>query len=595
MIRESPGGSEKQEASAFAGPVVPGSPRGRWRGWAALSGGWLVCFCFAGVMAPAVNESHYLTKAKKLLDPEWCPGDLFLESAPVQLLFLAVAGGMAQLLSLEAVAWTGRAICWLGMAGAFQYLLNGIGVRGWLVPAMLVLALVLNESCHLAGEWFVGGFEAKAIAWPLLIAAMGAMARGRWALVWSLVAAATAVHFVTGWWGLTCFGIVRGVDLFAKGTVWEGGQTSTVPGQELSGGWQGWQRAAVQFLVGDHGRIRSRGMAVMVFLAICAGLLAGAAPAIFADWGTTVGERQTAAEIQVLVRLPHHLLFGAFPTDRVASFAALLVVWWIAGMRASLTGAARQVWLVTFAAVGIDLVGLGLSALVENRAPGHELSVRLLRLYWFRMADVWVPVSVAVMAGRLLQNWSLSGEKRLRLIAGMVAGLLLAAGAIKGLNLVRDIVPPADRLGIAAQEFEAGRIAAVAANWNRVCDWIRKNTPADALFLAPAQGSSFAWHADRAEWFSWKHAPQDALGLMEWNRRRGLDEQARQYLGRGGSFEVFAASWLRSLTSENGIGYIVVFQRNVDGITLPEWLEPVYPVDASERTGFVVLRVKSGT
>lgn len=578
MIRESPG---ERSATAFPAAGTEATAEARpenWGKWPVLAACWLACACHAFTAAPAVNESHYLTKAKKLLEPAWCLGDLFLESAPAQLLFFSIAGGMSRLMSLEAVAWTGRAVCWLGMATAFQYLLVGAGIRGWLVPAFLVLTLVLNESCHLAGEWFVGGFEAKAIAWPLLTAAIGAGVRGKWTMAWSLAASATAFHFVVGWWGLVCIGIVR---VALRGDR---------PG--LTRRWRDWLSLPGELLVGGEAKGQTGLKTGLVLIAVCGGLLAGAIPAVVADWSATAGERQSAAEIQVAVRLPHHLLFGAFPTERVARFAAMLVIWWIAGVRLRGSAAARQVWLVALAAVGLDLVGLVLSAVFETGATGHELAARLLRLYWFRMADVLVPVSIAVSAGVLMQRWTCSMAPGRRLIASLVGGLLLVAGAIKGLEQFGDRVPPADRLGIASQEVDENRIEAVANNWQRVCDWIRQSTPADALFLTPGEGSSFAWHAGRAEWFSWKHAPQDALGLVEWNRRRALAEQARQYLARGGSFEVLASSWLRPIPGNYGIDYVVMFQRDVGSTVLPDWLEQVYPAAAGERTTFVVLKVR---
>lgn len=38
---------------------------------------------------PAPNEPHYLVKAKHFWNPEWCKGDLFLESSNPHLFFLS--------------------------------------------------------------------------------------------------------------------------------------------------------------------------------------------------------------------------------------------------------------------------------------------------------------------------------------------------------------------------------------------------------------------------------------------------------------------------------------------------------------------------
>ena len=46
------------------------------------------------------------------------------------------------------------------------------------------LLLALNENCHMAGEWFVGGFEAKGIAYALVLAGLAALVSGRWNATW---------------------------------------------------------------------------------------------------------------------------------------------------------------------------------------------------------------------------------------------------------------------------------------------------------------------------------------------------------------------------------------------------------------------------
>ncbi|MGE3777249.1 MAG: hypothetical protein AB7F89_08700, partial [Pirellulaceae bacterium] len=63
------------------------------------AGGWLEwCLIFAllfvvgGTLPPDVNESHYLAKAKHYWNPDWCPGDPFLESADAHLAFYWLIG-----------------------------------------------------------------------------------------------------------------------------------------------------------------------------------------------------------------------------------------------------------------------------------------------------------------------------------------------------------------------------------------------------------------------------------------------------------------------------------------------------------------------
>jgi hypothetical protein len=68
-------------------------------------------------------------------------------------------------------------------------------------------------------------------------------------------------------------------------------------------------------------------------------------------------------------------------------------------------------------------------------------------------------------------------------------------------------VPPAD-----------SRLADFKA-WTDACDWIAENTSANSLFLTPRLNHSFKWRTGRPEVVNRKDIPQDARGILEWNRR----------------------------------------------------------------------------
>jgi hypothetical protein len=55
--------------------------------------------------------------------------------------------------------------------------------------------------------------------------------------------------------------------------------------------------------------------------------------------------------------------------------------------------------------------------------------------------------------------------------------------------------------------------------WVEVCDWIKANTPEDAVFLTPRYSNTLKWRADRAEVVTWKDVPQDAEHLNQWWQR----------------------------------------------------------------------------
>ncbi len=129
-----------------------------------------VCFfLYAGQPAPDVNESHYLTKAKHFWNPEYCPGDLFLGSGFSHWLFYFSFGWLTKFISLSAFAWTGRIITWSFMAFAWQRLSFTIVPLKFMSVLSALFFLLLNDRFHLAGEWVVGGFEAKGFAYAFVI------------------------------------------------------------------------------------------------------------------------------------------------------------------------------------------------------------------------------------------------------------------------------------------------------------------------------------------------------------------------------------------------------------------------------------------
>ncbi len=158
-----------------------------------------------------INESHYLTKARHAWDLTFAPKDLFLSSGNAHWLFAQIAGWMSTWLSLPAVAWVGRIACWLAMSIAWQ--LCALRLNLSVIPAAIVLAgwIMGTRLGNWAGEWAIGGFEGKAIAYPLIVVAMAYALRSNssrdWSRVWIWCGLSVAFHPLVGIWaGLTLMG-----------------------------------------------------------------------------------------------------------------------------------------------------------------------------------------------------------------------------------------------------------------------------------------------------------------------------------------------------------------------------------------------------
>ena len=169
----------------------------------------LIFLCFslvAGQLPPDVNESHYLTKAKHYWNPDWCAGDIFLGSSFSHWIFYVTTGWLTMLFPLSVVAWIGRCITWALMAFAWQrFSWKLLPARGLSVLSAIFF-LLLNERFHLAGEWVVGGLEAKGFAYFFVLMALGSIVVRDWRFAWPMLGAAMAFHVLVGGWAFIAAG-----------------------------------------------------------------------------------------------------------------------------------------------------------------------------------------------------------------------------------------------------------------------------------------------------------------------------------------------------------------------------------------------------
>jgi len=450
-------------------------------------------FAAAGAWpAPDVNEAVYLTKARHAADPQWGAGDFFLESPDAHGVFYFLLGPLAAGLPLETAAWLGRIAGWLALAAGFRHLAGLAEGRLQTCPttvgrtcslphagrgmwAMLLAAAVFSLALRhttAAGEWVIGGCEAKVFAWALVFGGLGELVRGRFATAWLLLGVATAFHPIVGGWAMLAAAAVR----------------STTP----------WPAPAGSSLV--HRLLLAAGVVAA---------LVGVVPAVLLNAGIDPAVRAEAARIYVAERLPHHLLVRSFATGFVARHVLAAVAWWLLTRLVPPTQARGRLTAFTLAALAISLVGVVISA----AEPWGAAAVHgLLRYYWFRLGDVVVPLALAIfVAAALADDATLRrvvplAPRAVRLVATLLLAADLAGESAHWPLPGRALVPRADA-------------KVEAAAWAQVCDWVREHAPADACLLTPRGAASLTWRTGRREVVSWKNSPQDAASLVEWRRR----------------------------------------------------------------------------
>jgi hypothetical protein len=435
----------------------------------------LVFFTLAGDPPPHVNESHYLCRAKHFWDPAWSAGDMFLESSDTQIVFIWALGWITKWASLSTTAWIGRLLAWVLVAWAWQRL-------SWrLVPMRMAsvlsaaLFVTLNAQAQLASEWIVGGVEAKTFAYAFVLLALGELIDRRWNRMFVLLGVATAIHpLVGGWSAMLCAGIWVITELAAR---------RTTPAQWLS-------------------RVPWLG-------AFAGGLLAlvGLVPAISLTWNEPADIVAEASRIYVFERLPHHLALLSLPDEesaaRLLRHGLLLAA--VTALGIGLRGH-RVFDIVQFAWGAAFLAVVGL--LIELAfAEDQLLAARLLRYYWYRLSDFAAPAAAALAAMALVSI--AMAERKPWGTWALLAAILYTSWYLAGIARQRLVnsVPPADAR---VADFEA---------WTAACKWITENTSAHSLFLTPRLNHSFKWRTGRPEVVNRKDIPQDARGILEWNRR----------------------------------------------------------------------------
>jgi len=421
-----------------------------------VQGGWPV---------PAMNEPHYLSKAKHYWDPSWCPRDFFLASADAHQVFYWTFGAVSKIVSLEAFAWTGRLLTWLLMAIAWTRLAAYVAATPLAAALSAGLFVALNYHAQMAGEWVIGGLEAKGFSYALVLFALGCLVRHQWRTTWLLLGAASAIHILVGGWAT-----------IAAGVCW------LVEGRR-------------------HAPLRSQ------VWALSAGALL-ALPGVLSALSLTRGVPREiinqANIIYVYERLPHHLLPQTFPTPMVARHVALVCAWLAVCMMVRGGDVVRLLRTFVMVCIGFSVVGWLIALAIENHPA---LTASLMRYYWFRMSDTFVPAGVALLAVRGVGD-SLARRPRAGL-ALLAATMLLVCGHLASMIIDRreDPRPPADKS------------MADVTQWQDTCRWVRDNTPPDSLFIVPRLSQTFRWYAHRSEVVCRKDVPQDAQAIVAWHQR----------------------------------------------------------------------------
>ena len=424
-----------------------------------------LAICLQGAWpVPDVNESHYVAKMIAFWNRDWVENDPFLESANAHPFFYLVFGWPSRYLEPEVFTWVGRVVGWLLLACGWYALAEPLLTSPSKILFSGILFVCLQERFNMAGEWVVGGLEAKVPAYGFAFFGLGAFLRGKWNFAWVLLGLATAFHVLAGGWAW----LAAGISLAASRPNWTEFK-KMLPGLGVGG----------------------------------ALALIGLIPAVTLNLHVDRATLLRAYEIY-LFRLGHHLSLFRLPTGAFERFFLLAFVWFLLEWNSVGSHSHRRFRMFVGASLAFATIGAILS-LFEWISP--PLAAALLRYYWFRLADVMIPAGVAVAAMR----WDQEKPSSQAGISNVYRAILLAAVFLHlGSYLyirVRQQIPRADE----------NRVENYAA-WRDACRWVAESgqVPKGSRFLTPRLSQTFRWYARRADVVNWKDIPQDARSIVWW-------------------------------------------------------------------------------
>jgi len=486
---------------------------------------------------PGINEPHYLSKAKHFWNPDWCRGDLFLDSSNTHLVFYQTLGLLTRTLTLEQTAWIGRAVALSLLAVGWTFLVSrlvpGLWSSLWSAWVFLALQAIGNYS----GEWMIGGVEAKVFSYALVLWGLAFLINHRLNRAAFSAGLAVSFHPIVGIWSLACAG-------FAGIISWRRRRDQQTPSGRATAG---------------------KTLTAAALLLVCS--LPGLIPALRLISSDPARIRFQADFIQVSYRLKHHLDPMQFSKTAVLSYVVLTLLWLVGRRWASLTEHER--WFARFVVGAISLavlgwaVGFGPRPLKEM--PFYEFRVRLMKFYPFRLADVMVPLAGSVVLVGVVQAW-LFQERSLespffRHLRNGLAWLLFGGMMLFGL-----LWPGAEKNTSRMDPHQL-------SDWRAACRWIAAETPRESLFLSlPSHSWAFKWYAERPEFVAYKDCPQDPAGIVEWNRRLLKISKWAKKNYRGG----FSDEELQELQAATGATYLIANRSGPFERLSRIELEPIY-------------------
>ncbi|MBD2436799.1 DUF6798 domain-containing protein [Nostoc sp. FACHB-110] len=421
-----------------------------------------------------INEVDLLPLARQYVEPNWIPGDWYLNQ-PVSYreLFQTLFGRLIVSWGFLASSIAGRLFCYSLMAWGLVL----IGRRLGLHPVMLMCAVsmfLLRQNIAAGATLIVPGIESKTVAYALVFLAIALMLRQRYQLMALLLGLATSFHVLVGAY-TTLFTlawlIVRRKSRFPN--------------------------------------LRKFGLIALLYFAT--GIFG--VKAVIQQLSTpTPTNPISPSYIYVFLRLPHHLnpLSWSPKWLLIAAFFLVLLI----GSSTVLFFNRSSDQLSQQDEARIGLFEFTLISLVPNVigliiAP-FDTQGSLLQYYLFRIGDVMLPLNAWLLFACAVQQIFSNAKKQQILF--LICTLIVSTFVITSFHDFQKNFQSRLTFPNEAQKVDP--------QWKNMCDWIRNNTPKDAVFVSPpVEFVNFSWLSERPTIAKYKLLAQTKAGILEWYER----------------------------------------------------------------------------
>lgn len=457
------------------------------------------------------NENDVIPYARAVYDHAWLPTDWYLNlQIPYRFLFSYVVGFFADQFGFVATVIWGRLLTYALMAWAFFRFFQSVGLASTSVLPYVALVFFFKffGFGNGAGEWMVGGLDTKAFAYFFVILSLAALLRRKLVMAFLFAGLVLTFHMLIGIYHALCLALV--VLFFHKSFA-------------LS--------------------LKSIALAALLYMVAGSIGIYGVFDALFLQSSES---SSLGWEIYVNKRVPHHVLPFRFPFEiwikmAIFSMINILILWRVKHV------VLRQLSAYALLTVGISLIGLIFYFTASNNA--------IMRFYFFRTSDILLPLITLLNVCVLLYDWL---QERFALKLKWIQGALVVLCVLVSVPNIIDLQK--------TWTFEKGRFLVHTNADLLMSNWVKENTSNHSTFLTVPNDEFFYLNYERSAFVTWKHSPQKADDLVEWDHRMSL-------LSKGEPFTAKEEVKEQYLTlKENDIIEIQKRYPDVDYVLMPSYI-----------------------